>query len=65
MRSAPRVLIQVAEQFLNLVTDAAATDEVEFSQLSKSEQVRAVAEQILEKVRVVLSDTQTQLRRFV
>ena len=49
----------MAEQFLNLVTDAAATDEVEFSQLSKSEQVRAVAEQILEKVRVVLSDTQT------
>lgn len=51
----------MAEQFLNLVTDAAATDEVEFSQLSKSEQVRAVAEQILEKVRVVLSDTQTSM----
>ena len=43
----------MAEQFLNLVTDAAATDEVEFSQLSKSEQVRAVAEQIL--------DTQTSM----
>ena len=51
----------MAEQFLNPVTDAAATDEVEFSQLSKSEQVRAVAEQILEKVRVVLSDTQTSM----
>ena len=51
----------MAEQVLNLVTDAAATDEVEFSQLSKSEQVRAVAEQILEKVRVVLSDTQTSM----
>ncbi|MDE7326038.1 MAG: flagellar hook-length control protein FliK [Lachnospiraceae bacterium] len=51
----------MAQQFLNLVADAAGMEEVEFSQLTRSEQVRAVAEQILEKVRVVLSDTQTSM----
>lgn len=51
----------IGEQFLNFVADAAKTDEAEFAQLSKAEQVRAVADQILEKVRVVLSDKQTSM----
>ena len=51
----------LGDQFLNFVADAAKTDEAEFAQLSKAEQVRAVADQILEKVRVVLSDKQTSM----
>lgn len=51
----------LGDQFLNLVADAARTDEAEFAQLGKAEQVRAVADQILEKVRVVLSDKQTSM----
>lgn len=51
----------MAEQFLNLVTEAAGDEETVFGQLSRAEQVRAVAEQILDKVRVVVGDTQSSM----
>lgn len=51
----------MAEQFLDLVTNAASRDEVEFSQLSKSEQVREVAQQIIERVRVFVGEAQTSM----
>lgn len=51
----------MAEQFLDLVANAASKDEVEFSQLSKGEQVRQVAQQILERVRVFVGEAQTSM----
>lgn len=51
----------LAEQFLNLVTEAAGDEEAVFGQLSRVEQVRNVAEQILERVRVIVGDAQSSL----
>ncbi len=51
----------MAEQFLNLVTNAASKEEVEFSQLSRSEQVREVAQQIIERVRVFVGEAQSSM----
>lgn len=51
----------MAEQFLDLVTNAASKDEVEFAQLPKSEQVREVAQQILERVRVFVGEAQSSM----
>ncbi len=51
----------MAEQFLDLVTNAASRDEAEFSQLPRSEQVREVAQQIIERVRVFVGEAQTSM----
>lgn len=53
------------EQFLNLMADAVSENqdgaEVQFSQLSAAEQLREIADQILEKVRVIISPSQTSM----
>ncbi len=51
----------MAEQFLDLVTNAAPKEEVEFSQLPRSEQVREVAQQILERVRIFVGEARTSM----
>lgn len=57
--------ISHAEQFLNLVANAApeAQEEAEvvFSQLSPAEQIREIADQILEKVRILVNPSQTSM----
>lgn len=51
-----------AEQFMNLVSNAAAeTDRVSFQELNPVQQIREIADQILEKIRIVVSQDTTSM----
>lgn len=55
--------VSQADQFLNLVSSAAQGDDVqvEFERVDVAAQIREIADQILEKVRVVISPTKTSM----
>lgn len=56
--------ISPAEQFLDLVSNAAKADQetkVVFSELTPAQQIREIANQILEKVRIIVNPAQTSM----
>lgn len=56
-----------AEQFMNMVSNAAERqmDEVTFSELTPAQQIREIADQILERVRVNINPSQTSMEMML